>query len=43
MESLNIKDSVLELARELIKIPSITPNDNGIQELLIKRLETKSQ
>ncbi len=40
MESLNIKDSVLELARELIKIPSITPNDNGIQELLIKRLET---
>ncbi len=33
-----MQNNVVKLAKELIKIPSITPNDNGTQELLIRRL-----
>ena len=35
-----VTDKTLELAMELISLPSVTPDDHGCQELLIERLET---
>ena len=34
-----MSDRTLELAKELIRRPSVTPNDEGCQDLMIERLE----
>lgn len=36
---IKMKNSIIELARELIRRPSISPDDQGCQQIIAERLE----